>query len=208
MELTIGNTFNTSFSARNFLLVISIVVMITAGNLMLSRDSPAVGYNRYTGYGFSIDYSQRMTLREVDLEGSGPPTDESGIVQWTRQEMELEQFSVIWISPEIFSLETDINPETVLDEFFFLIETSGTVIGDRGEFRTTTHDGHDVVYQKFTLVDSGIGISSLIGSWYCENNEKFFILNAIHVPDIENPEVMSQRVESNWLEYLDTLSCN
>jgi len=208
MKLKTGNIFNTSFSTRNFLLVLIFVGMVTAGNLILSRDSPAVGYNRYTGYGFSIDYSQRMTLREIDIEGNASPTDAIGMVQWTRQEMELEQFSVIWVSPEFFSLETDINPKRVLDEFFFLIETSGAVLDDRGELKTVTHNGHDVFYQKFTLVDSNIDISSLIGSWYCENNGKFFILNAIHVPDLANPEVISQSVESNWFGYLDTLSCH
>ena len=146
MKLKNGNISNSSFSTRNFLLVISIVGLVTAANLILSRDSPAVGYNRYTGYSFSVDYSQSMTLREVDLEGSSHPTDAVGMVQWTRQEIELKQFSIIWISPEIFSLEPDINSERVLDEFFFLIETSGTVIDDRGEFKTIIHNGHNVVY--------------------------------------------------------------
>ena len=207
MESKTGNISNPSFSIRNLLLVLIFVGMVTAGNLMLNRGSPAVGYNRYAGYGFSIDYSQRMTLREVNLEGNGSPTDAMGMVQWTRQEMELEQFSVIWGSPEFFSLETDFDPEKVLDEFFFLIETSGTVIEDRGEFETMTYNGRYVVYQKFMLVDSGIDISSIIGSWYCENNGKFFILNAIHVPDLANPEILSQSVESNWFGYLYTLSC-
>jgi hypothetical protein len=208
MELKTGYVRNTAFSARSLLMVVALVGVVTVGNLWLHRGGLPLGYARYTGYGFSIEYSQRMTVGEGDLGGYGPPTDSAGMMQGSRQDTELEQFGVIWIRPKGLSTNVDKTPAGALDQIFGFIGISGTSIGVRGELETMTKDGHEVVYQTFTVEESGISIPGIIGAWYCEEAGKFLMLYAIHVPDIYHPEIVSQEVEAIWLGYLDALTCN
>jgi hypothetical protein len=208
MEQKTGYVRNTAFSTRSLLMVIALVGAVTLGNLWLHRGSPTLGYSRYTGFGFSIEYSQRMTVREGDLGGYGPPTDSAGMVQWSRQEKDLEQFGVVWIKPEGLSTNVDKTPAGALDQLFGYIGISGTMIGERGELETMTKDGHELVYQTFTVEESGFSIPGMIGAWYCEASGKFLMLFAVHVPDIYHPEIVSQEVEAIWLGHLAALTCH
>lgn len=208
MELKTGYVRNTAFSARSLLMVVILVGTVTAGNLWLHRGSPPLGYARYTGYGFSIDYSQRMTVGEGDLGGYGPPTDSAGMMQGSRQDKDLEQFGVIWIRPEGLSSNVDKTPAGALDQIFGFIGMSGTSIGVRGDLETVTKDGHEIVYQTFTVEESVFSIPGVIGAWYCEDSGKFLMLYTIHVPDITQPELVSQELDQIWLEYLDAMTCH
>jgi hypothetical protein len=207
MEQKTGYVRNNVFSTRSLVMVLALVGAVTLGNLWLHRGGPPLGYSRYTGFGFSIDYSQRMTMREGDLGGYGPPTDSTGTVSWSRQDKELEQFGVFWIKPEMVSTSMDRTPAGALDQLFGYIVMSGTVIGERGEMETMTKDSHEVVYQTFTVEESGISIPGMVGAWYCEASGKYLILYAIHVPDIHHPEIISQEVETIWLGHLAALTC-
>lgn len=208
MELKTEYVRNTAFSARSLLMVVALVGAVTVGNLWLHRGSPPLGYARYTGYGFSIDYSQRMTVGEGDLGGYGSPTDSAGMMQGRRQEKDLEQFGVIWLRPEGLSSNVDKTPAGALDQLFGFIGMSGTSIGVRGDLETMTKDGHEVVYQTFTVEESGFSIPGIIGAWYCEDSGKFLMLYTIHVPDITQPELVSQELDQIWLEYLDAMTCH
>lgn len=81
MEMKTGYVRNTAFSTGSLLVVAALVGAVTVGNLWLHRGSPPLGYARYAGYGFSIEYSQRMTVGEGDIGGYGPPTDSAGMMQ-------------------------------------------------------------------------------------------------------------------------------
>ena len=207
MEQRTGHVRNNAFSTRSLVMVFTLVGAVTLGNLWLHIGGPPLGYSRYNGFGFSIDYSQRMTMREGDLGGYGPPTDSAGTVSWSRQDKELEQFGVFWIKAESLSTNMDRTPAGALDQLFGYIGISGTMIGERGEMETMTKDGHEVVYQTFTVEESGISIPGMIGAWYCEASGKYLMLYAVHVPDIYHPEIISQWVENIWLGHLATLTC-
>jgi len=208
MEMKTGYVRNDAFSARSLLVVAALVGAVAMGNLLLHRGGPPLGYARYTGYGFTIEYSQRMTIGEGDLGGYGPPTDSAGMVLWRRQNTELEQFGVIWIKPEGLSTNMDNTPAGALDQVFGFIGISGTQIGLRCELETMTKDGHEVVYQTFTVEEPGISIPGVIGAWYCEEAGRFLMLYTIHVPDVYHPEILSQEVEAIWLGHLDALTCH
>jgi hypothetical protein len=205
MEQKTELTRNNVFSMRSMLMVIALVGAVTSGNLWLHQGNPPLGYSRYTGYGFSIDYSQLMKRRESDLGGQDPPTDSAGMVQWSRQDKELEQFGVIWIR---LSSNVDVTPERVLDRFFLEMGLSGTRIGERGELKIMAKDVHEVVYQTFTVEESGISIPGMIGGWYCRASGKYLMLYAIYVPDIYHPEIISQEIETIWLRHLAALTCH
>ncbi len=208
MELKTGYFRNNALSARSLIVVVALVGAVTVGDLWLHRGSPPLGYARYTGYGFTIDYSQRMTVGESDLGGYGPPTDSAGIVQWRRQDTELEQFGVIWMRPEGLSTNVDKTPAGALDQLFGYIVMGGTMIGVSGGLETMTKDGHEGVHRRFTVEESGFSIPGIIGAWYCEESGKYLMLYLIHVPDVTRPEVVSQELESIWLGYLDVMTCH
>ena len=199
MELKTRFVRNTAFNAKSLLVVVVLVGTVTVGNLWMHSGSPPLGYARYTGYGFTIEYSQRMTIGEADLGGYSLPTDSAGMMQGMRQDTELEQFGVIWMRPEGLSSNVDKTPAGALDQIFGFIGISGTSIGVRGKLETMTKDGHEVIYQTFTVEESGISIPGIIGAWYCEEAGKYLMLYTIHVPDVYHPEIVSQEVEAIWL---------
>jgi len=149
-----------------------------------------------------------MVLRESDLSGYGSPTDASGTMQASVQDDGLEQFGVMWLKPEGIPSHMDRTPEGALDYTFAFIALSGTQISERGELRTTTKDGHDLVYQTFGVPESGFTIPGIIGSWYCDEAGRFLMLYLVYVPDVNNPEVVSPEMEQMWLGYLESLVCH
>ncbi len=191
-------------SRRSLLSVVVLVVAVTGGNLWIHRGDPALGYARYTGYGLSIDYSQRMNFWESGL-GGGPPSQSAGTVQFTNQEGILEQYGVIWVKPGSMSTYFDQTPAGALDYVFASVEMSGTQISEMGETRTVTREGRDIVFQTFGVEDSGFTIPGLMGAWYSEEAEKYMILYLIYVPDISQIEVASPELEQRWLGYLDAI---
>jgi len=191
-------------SRRSLLSVILLIGAVTGGNLWIHSGDPALGYARYTGYGFSIDYSQQMTFWESGL-GGGPPSQSAGTVQFTYQDGTLEQYGVIWVKPGSMSTYIDQTAAGALDYVFASIDMSGTQISERGETRTMTREDRDIVYQTFGVEDSGFTIPGLIGAWYSEEAEKFMILYLIYVPDISQIEVASPELEQRWLGYLDAI---
>jgi len=208
MEIKTGYVKRPGFNARSLLVVAVVVGAVTGGNLLLHRGDPPLGYTRYEGRGFSIVYSELMVLRESDLSGYGSPTDASGTMQASMQYDGLEQFGVIWLKPEGMPSNMGRTPEGALDYTFAFIALSGTQISERGELRTTTKDGHDLVYQTFGVPESGFTIPGIIGSWYCEESERFLMLYLVYVPDVNNPEVVSPEMEQMWFGYLESLVCH
>ena len=99
METRIGIAKDPVFSPRNLLIVAVIVSAVTGGNLWLHRGDPPVGYARYTGFGFTLEYSLQTTLM-VDGIGGWEPTESGGTVQVALQGMGVEQYGVIWVTTE------------------------------------------------------------------------------------------------------------
>lgn len=207
MELRTIYTKANILSGRALLSAIVLIGAVTGGNLWLHSGDPALGYARYVGYGLSFDYSQRMRLVEMGL-GGGPVFEATGNVQASWQDEGLEQFGVIWVSPEGLPTYMDRTPEDALDYIFTIIEMSGTRISEKGALSTMAHDGHEMAYQTFTLLESGFAIPGIIGAWYCEESGKFLFLYAIHIPDLNHPENLSAELEQIWQGHLDSLTCH
>jgi hypothetical protein len=204
METRIGITKDPIFTPRNLIIVAVVVSAVTGGNLWLHRGDPPVGYARYTGFGLTLDYSLQKTFQ---VAGFGwEPTESGGIIQVTRQGMGLDQYGVIWCTLE--SMPTNMRSlKGSLDYIFGLIGMDGTTITDRGPHISTTKNGHEMIYQTWSLMESGFAIPGIIGTWYCEDVGKYFQLYLIYLPDPENPTVDPQELEQKWLGYLDQLTC-
>lgn len=207
MELRKNYTSARLLSARVLLSAIVLIGAVTGGNLLLHSGDPALGYARYVGYSLSFDYSQRMRLMEMGL-GGGPAFESAGNVQASWQAEGLEQFGVIWVSQEGLPTYMDGTPEDALDYLFSIIEMSGTQISVDGALSIRTHDGHEVVIQTFDLLESGFVIPGIIGAWHCEESGKFLFLYAIHIPDLDHPENLSEELELIWQGHLDSLTCH
>lgn len=207
MELRERYTRTRLLSGRSLLSAIVLIGAVTGGNLWLHSGDPALGYARYVGYGLTLDYNQRMHLVEQGLGGS-TAYEAVGNVQASWQGEGLEQFGVIWVSPEGLPTYMERTPEDALDYIFTIIEMSGTRISEKGALSTMAHDGHEMAYQTFALPESGFVIPGIIGAWYCEESGKFLFLYAIHIPDLNHPENLSTELEQIWLGHLDSLTCH
>jgi hypothetical protein len=204
METIIGIAKNSVFTTRNLLIVAVIVSAVTGGNLLLHRGDPPVGYARYAGFGFTLDYSLQKTF---SVAGFGwEPTESGGVVQIALQGMGLEQFGVIWSAPE--SMPSQMRSlEGSLDYIVGLIGMDGTVISNVGAYMSMTKNGHEMLYETFDLMEQGFAVPGIIGTWYCEEAGKYLLLYLVYLPDPANPVVDPQELEQKWLGYLDQVTC-
>jgi len=206
MESSIGITKDPLFTARNLLAVAVIVSAVTGGNLWLHRNDPALGYARYSGFGFTMDYSLQMYF-QISGFGGWEPTESGGTVQAAYQGNYPEQYGVIWGTLD--SMPSHLRGlEGSLDYTFGLVGMEGTTIADRGPYSYSTHDGHEMVYQTFSVVEQGIGIPGIMGAWYCEEAGKYLQFYLVYLPDLENLTVDPQVLEQRWLGYLDLVECH
>lgn len=207
MEMGIERT--QILSTRSLVVVLIAVGAVTGGNLWIHRGDPPIGYVRYTGHGISFDYIVEMSLMESDLSGFGSATDSGGNVQLNYQGADrLEQYGVMWVEPKSMPSHMARTPEAALDFLFEIVGISGTRITDRSEYKTTTTDGHEVIYQTFGVPENEYTIPAIIGAWHCEETGRFLMLYQIYVDDFENLEVPYQGLEQMWLDRLDGVTCH
>ena len=134
------------------------------------------------------------------------PTESGGTVVVAQQGMGLDQYGVIWGTPE--SMPTSMRSlEGSLEYIFGLIGMDGTVITNIGPHISMIKGGHDMIYRTFSLMESGFAVPGIIGSWYCEEAGKYFQLYLVYLPDPENPTVDPQELEQKWRGYLDQVTC-
>ena len=207
MELGIMKT--NILNTRTLVIVLVAVGAVTGGNLWIHRDEPALGYLRYTGFGISLDYDMRMSLREFDIGGYGAPTDTMGNVQLSHQGGDfLQQYGVTWVKPKVMPSYIEQSPEGALNYFFEKVGMGGTQIVERSEYKTTTSGGHEVFYQTFGVPEGEYVIPGIIGAWYCEETGKYRIFYLIYVPDFESIEVPYDGLEQMWSDLLGDLTCH
>ncbi len=197
---------NTLLNTKTVLTIIVVVCVVTGGNLWINKGGPELGYERYLGYDFTIDYRSDMYLEEIGL-GGGSATESLGYVEGKLERESLEQFGVIWVNERNFPAAIEATPEGALEYVSAVLEMTGTEIVGRGEQLTGIKDGHRMVYQTFDIVESGNTVRAIVGAWYCDEAGKFLMLFTIHVPDLSQPEVISLELEPMWREYLDKLVC-
>ena len=206
MENKTGILGNPLSSLKVLLVSLIIVGFVTGGNLWLHRGDAPLGEARYSGHGFSIDYSSMMQVQEMGLTG-GVATESIGMIQGRMDGRSLEQFGVMWFKPDQLPSYYDSSPRDALKYVFDTIASSGTVITNIGEERSTTVNDHDVIYQNFDIEDE-VTIPGVIGVWYCKESDMFMVLYLVHLPDLEQPDLHSPELVNMWLDYLDTVSCH
>ena len=205
METKLGIAKDPLLTTRSLLAIAVIVSAVTGGNLWLHRGDPAVGYARYEGFGFTLDYSLQMNLR-VDGMGGWEPTESGGSVQASLPINGVEQIGVLWVTPE--SMPSHLSGlEGSLDYTFGLVGMDGTTISDRGAYSSMTHNGHEMIHQTFSVVDQGFAIPGIFGALYCEDAGKYLQFYLVYLPDPENPTVDPGVLEQKWLGYLDQFTC-
>jgi len=205
MEPRTGFAKDPLFSTRSLLIVAVIVSAVTGGNLWLHRNDPALGYGRYSGFGFTMDYSLDKQL-QVSGFGGWEPTESQGSAQVAYQGNVLEQYGVIWVTTE--SLPSHLRSlEGSLDNTFGLVTMDGTTIADRGPYEYSTYNGHEMAHQTFSLVEQEINIPGIMGVWYCEEAGKYLQFYLIYLDDFETFTVDPQVLEQRWLESLEMVNC-
>ena len=125
---------------------------------------------RYSKYGFSFEYPSGMTYEENGLWWNGSASEASGMVQ-ALDVLGSSGFGVIWDSTE-----SDEEFETYIDSFFDVLKSFGDDVYSMGSRLSLSKDGHEVVYQFFNLGERGKEYSGVIGSWYCEESNRVYLL--------------------------------
>ena len=193
--------------SRNSILLVAVIVSVmTAGNLWLHRGDPQVGYARYDGFGFILDYSQ-LTIFSENGFGAQEPNDSGGAVQVSLQGNGLEQYGLLWIT--FTKIPTHLRSlEGSIDYAFGLAGMEGTIMSDRGSYSSVVQNGHDMIYQTFNVVEQGFAIPGIMGAGYCEETGRYILFYYLYLPDLENPTVDSQDLERGWVGFLDGLRCH
>jgi hypothetical protein len=189
-------------------MVIALVVVgaVTGGNLWIHRGDPAIGFNRYDKFGVSFDYDPWTSIRESDFDGGSPPSDTGGSVTAVYQsEGALKQFGVFWMKRDLMPPFYSGSPEAAIDFLLGSAGLTGTQIVDRGEYSTTTKDGHEVRYQSFGISESGITIPAVIGAWYNEGQGRYLLFYLAQILDIENIEAPNEGLVETWADILDSI---
>ena len=206
METKTGIMKISELTRGNILVTIIIVGALTAGNIWLHRSEPSLGYDRYDNYGFALDYSVRMTLTEFGL-GGPEPNESGGFVQVSLQGNGVEQYGILWTAldrvPTLMR-----SPEGAMYYIFAIMEMDGTVLSDRGPIISIIHNGHDMIYQTFNIVEQGFDIPGIMSAMYCEATGTYFWFYFVYLPDPENPTVDPQELEQGWFGYLDGFRCH
>ena len=80
-------------------------------------------------------------------------------------------FGVIWDSAK-----SDEEFETYIDSFFDILKSFGDDVYYLGSRLSLIKDGHEVAYQFFNLVERGNEYSGVIGTWYCEESNRVYLI--------------------------------
>ena len=212
---------------RTFVFIlIPVVIVLSIGALWIlknqadsSEPAPAnqndipIGFNRFEGYSFSIDYPSDMIIELFGM-GTGEANESMGRVEGTQIGQSVELIAVSWVTQQSLPSRYENTLEGVFDYVFTVTEEEFQT-SDREEIQTGSKDGHDMIYQTFIIYSDpnrararGYPLLSIHGAWYCEEAEKYLVLGVYHMPAISQPNVLSEEVESIWQGYLDSLVCH
>ncbi len=179
----------------------------------LSQNDYLSGFDRYEGYGFSIDYPSDMSIELFGI-GAGEANESMGRVEGTLISQSVELISVSWVKQQSLPSSYENTLEGVFDYAFTVLEEEFQT-SDREEIQTGSMDGHDMMYQTcITYSDPnrararGYPLLSIMGAWYCEEAGQYLVLMVCHMPRVSQPNVLSEELESMWQEYLDSLVCH
>lgn len=204
MEYRINKT--QLMNTRSMVIALVVVGAVTGGNLWIHRGDPAIGFNRYDKFGISFDYDAWTNIRENEFGGGGPPSEAGGSVTASYQSNEaLKQYGIIWIKRDIMPPFYSGSPEGAVDFLLGSAGLMGTQIVDRGEYSTTTKDGHEVRYQRFGISENGITIPSVIGAWYNEEQGRYLLFYLAHIPDFEDIEAPNESLVDTWADILGSI---
>jgi hypothetical protein len=182
--------------------VVAIVVVgIIAAVLILSggKEKPVTpGYERYSKFGFSFEYPEGMTLSEEGALTTSA-TDYAGIVTGELGHGDnFEVFSVVWLAmtPAPDNLEED------METFFKRAHNNDNAV--KGKMVETTKAGHRMIRfnYTFTIPVEGIEGYGTDGAWYCDIDNKFYILSlSFTTTKALDPTPI-------FLRYLDSFVCH
>jgi len=165
---------------------------LTATYVLVPTPLPPLspGYERFSKYGFSIDYPKDMIILEEGLIDE-TANDNSGTI---RGELfgPYKGFMVSWGKREPPFTRWDLESE--LDTFFAgPAEREGSLV-------ETTKLGHEMIYHRYSVVANGDRFYGIVGLWYCNIDEKVYILGT--------KQSTEQDVLQIFERYLDSFVCH
>lgn len=139
-----------------------------------------VTQQRYSNYGFNLDYGREFFALALPAGESGEISDSSGAVQFSYSSYPTEIFTVSW--NESF---TGLDPEIILHESILaLVNQYGLDLEETGS-SSLIIKGKQIPTEGFSLAAQGIQFTGLSGIWTCDTSDQGFLLS--YFSDSEDP---------------------
>jgi len=152
--------------------------------------------SRYSRHGFSFDYPIGMVISEL------PKGMLLGKVQGLLSgNLFAEEIDVIWDTSE-----SAPELESFLDEVFAWAEE---MAGEETEYLreplvTSVKDDQEMVYQYFNVTERGVPRTGIMGSWYCDEAERVYVLAYVTISDLATQQDLLREFQ----RYLDSFVCH
>jgi len=152
---------------------------------------------RYSKYGFSFDFPIGMTIRENGFREESV-SRVSGHVQF-RFDYPLENVNLMWDT-----VESVPELEVVLEDLFTWAEGGGIEVNEKGPLIVSMKDEHEMVYQHVNITEQGLQLTGVVGSWYCDETDRFYMFNYVTLPEFAT----QQKIQREFQRHLDSLVCH
>jgi len=183
---------------RKILIAILLVVIVAVSVFVwwyTQKEEAPPGYRSYSKYDFTFLYPKGMSISEEGMLES-TATSGSGMVIGELSNDEDEEITVGWLSsvkaPDLEDLKD------ALITGFENMEAEGTPV-DIGLLVTSAKAGHTMIYQYFIATFEGETHYGIGGIWYCDTNDRFYMLWLIYSEQDPLPK---------YQQYLDAFICH
>lgn len=150
-------------------------------------------------YGFSLEVPTGMQSQVFGKGFEGSASEDSGLIQFHFGNSPFENLGVQWNS-----VPSPPMPENTLDEFALMFDALGVTMNLQSEPLTGSEMDHEYLVQSFEVMEGETTFPGVIGTWYCDETQRVFIMYFGTVYGVE------EQIDplNEWLRYLETFDCH
>ena len=194
-------------NSKSILAVLIIVLSLTGINLWRHSDALPVGYETFSGYGFSFEYPNRLDEHSWGYpESYNPPDMFGGTVQVKKYwDGKWENFWIRWYT---LPGEPDLMDE--LNAHYDQMDEWECIIDEKEQLITSEFHDHEALVQSYTFIeysgerDVEYMTASIVWSQYCSSlhANRVYVISYIAYPEHATGEQAIEKLQ----QYLDTFN--
>ena len=147
------------------------------------------GFTKCELYGVSFEYPEGFWLIVDDVSGGYASADLVHVLSTNTDDTEM--YDLVWV---FTSTTPDLDGG--LDSGFEFLQEFDLVLGNRESYM---YNGHSMRYQNYTIVDQGVTYNGILGAYYCEESNYFFVVQHTSV---------SSDVFIGFFQFLNSIRCH